>query len=210
MISHTYRCIFVHIPKTGGSSIEDLIWPPRYLRTTSDLWMGLIDGRRNKYQTGGLQHLQASQIKAEVGCDVFNRYFKFSIVRNPWDKVISQYVYMTQRKDLMNYIGMNPGDDLKSYLHLIARSPHVQWADQLGFLIDKDENLLVDYVGRFEDFEKSVHSVADSIGIQVSSIPHQKKGQRGRYQNYYDPESIETVRKMYQRDIEAFGYEYDA
>ena len=117
---------------------------------------------------------------------------------------------MTQRQDLMNYIGMNYGDDLKSYLHLIARSPHVQWADQLGFLTDKDENLLVDYVGRFEDFEQSVHLVADSIGIQVSSIPHQKKGQRGRYQNYYDPESIEMVGKMYQRDIKAFGYEYGA
>ena len=75
----------------------------------------------------------------------------------------------------MNYIGMNPGDDLKSYLHLIAGSPHVQWADQLGFLTDKDANLIVDFVGKFEDFEQSVHSVADLIGIQIHSIPHQKK-----------------------------------
>lgn len=65
MISHTRRCIFVHIPKTGGTSVENLIWPMP--RTANDLWMGFRDNYHNKYQTGGLQHLLATQIRSEVG-----------------------------------------------------------------------------------------------------------------------------------------------
>src|SRR5579862_2264802 len=61
MISDALRCIFVHIPKTGGSSIEDVLWPEE--RSPEDLWMGFVDDYHNKYQTGGLQHLLARQIR---------------------------------------------------------------------------------------------------------------------------------------------------
>ena len=99
MISHTHKCIFVHIPRTAGSSVEAILWPD--LRKESDLWMGFVSKYRNKYQTGGLQHLQASQIIREVGEDIFSHYFKFSIVRNPWDKAVSQFTYMKQRDDFL-------------------------------------------------------------------------------------------------------------
>jgi hypothetical protein len=81
MISDTLNCIFVHIPKSGGTSIEDVLWPGA--RAESDLWMGSIDAYHNKYQTGGLQHLLARQIRQEVGVEKFSRCFRFSFVRNP-------------------------------------------------------------------------------------------------------------------------------
>ena len=62
MLSHKYKCIFVHIPKCGGSSIENILWPDKEDRKESNLWMGFISKYHNKYQTGGLQHLQARQI----------------------------------------------------------------------------------------------------------------------------------------------------
>ncbi|MCB1377761.1 MAG: sulfotransferase family 2 domain-containing protein [Alphaproteobacteria bacterium] len=104
MISHDHRCIFVHIPKTGGSNIENVIWP--HPRSESDLWMGFVQPFRNKYQTGGLQHLQARQMRQEVSQDAFRRYFKFSIVRNPWDKAVSQCAYLKKRPDLCDYLGI--------------------------------------------------------------------------------------------------------
>ena len=83
VISHDKKCIFIHIPKCGGTSVEDVIWPKGKGRTEEDLWMGFVNRFENKYQTGGLQHLLAWQVREEVGSDVFSDYYKFSFVRNP-------------------------------------------------------------------------------------------------------------------------------
>ena len=83
MISHDKKCIFIHIPKCGGTSIEDVIWPKDRGRSDEDLWMGFVSRFENKYQTGGLQHLLAWQVREEVGSDVFGAYYKFAFVRNP-------------------------------------------------------------------------------------------------------------------------------
>ncbi len=114
MISDQHRCIFVHIPKCGGTSIEDLIWPAP--RREADLWMGFIDAYNNKYQTGGLQHLTARQIRTEVGESRFAAYWRFSIVRNPFDRLVSQYASMPLRPDLCDFIGFAPEGDFNSYL----------------------------------------------------------------------------------------------
>lgn len=208
MISHKHRCIFVHIPKTGGTSVEDLIWPSHAKRSDADLWMGFIDLYRNKYQTGGLQHLCASQIREEIGDTVFDNYFKFSIVRNPWDKAVSQYVYMSKRTDLREYIGMGPKDGFKRYLNLISSRKHVQWEPQVSFLLDANRNCIVDYIGRFENFNHSVELIARKIGIPISKIPHTNKGKRRDVEEYYDSESREIVAAMYEEDIKAFGYSF--
>ena len=129
MISHGHRCIFVHIPKTGGTSIEDVIWPDT--RMEEHLWMGFVSKYRNKYQTGGLQHLLARQIRQEVGADIFDDYFKFAVVRNPWDRAVSQYSYTKIRTDLHDLIGMTEDTSFSEYLNRIAESnEHVQWQPQ--------------------------------------------------------------------------------
>lgn len=206
MISHLHRCIFVHIPKTGGTSIEDVIWPGP--RTTADLWMGFVDRYRNKYQSGGLQHLLATQIRSEIGIEIFSSYYKFTMVRNPWDKAVSQFSSMDQREDLRDFIGMKKGDSFKRYAGLITKKMHVQWEPQVNFLRDSNGELLVDYVGRYETFSESVFHVLDTIGISARAIPHRKKGRRGPYQHYYDDESREMITAIYAADIEAFGYRF--
>lgn len=215
MVSHKHKCIFVHIPKSGGSSIENLVWPAQKDRVESNLCMGFISEYQNKYQTGGLQHLLSSQIKQELGEDIFNRYFKFTIVRNPWDKAVSQFTYMKKRKDLRAFIGLAEDDSFKKYLSLIQQSVHVQWESQHKFIMDENNKLMVDFLGRFESFERDTHKILDELkigktmlGLRFKKIPHTNKSLRSHYKDYYDAESKKIVEKIYNEDIERFEYTY--
>ena len=170
--------------------------------------MGFIDKYHNKYQTGGLQHLLATQIRSEVGTETFASYYKFSFVRNPWDRAVSQYASMAGRVVVREFIGMKRGASLKTYLSLITKRGHVQWEPQVNFLYDSAGELLVDYVGHFEIFAQSVLQVLSAIGLEATTIPHTQKSERGPYAAYYDEQSREIIADMYKRDIELFGYSF--
>lgn len=167
--------------------------------------MGFTSEYHNKHQTGGLQHLLATQIRTEVGDEVFRDYFKFAFVRNPWDKAVSQYAYAQSRSDLRAFIGMQINDGFKRYLELIAERHHIQWEPQHKFIFDEDGNSLVDYLGRYEDYERDTGAVLRRIGA-AGPVPHINASSRGPMHEYYDQESIEAVAAMYAEDVRAFGY----
>jgi hypothetical protein len=203
MISHARRCIFAHIPRCGGTSIEDVIWPER--RSVEDLWMGFVSTYRNAHHTGGLQHLPAKLIRPLVGAEVFDGYFKFSIVRNPWDKAVSQYCYMRRRPDLRAYVGMDERADFKTYLRLVRETAHAQWEPQHTFIFDDAGKLLVDDLGRYETYERDVTRIFARLGI-TARIPHANCSEREPLERYYDREAIEMVAQTYAEDIRLFGY----
>ncbi len=210
MISHDKKCIFIHIPKCGGTSIEDVIWPMNLGRSEQDLWMGFITKFENKYQTGGLQHLLGWQIRKEVGSDIFNSYYKFTFVRNPWDRTVSQFAYMQQRPDLMEFLGMNLDTEFKSYLELICLKKHVQWTPQVQFFLDQDGSVLVDRIGRLEDFNQDSSEIFADLGLNSNILPsHANRSKRKSFSFYYsDQESIEMVADIYALDIDFLGYQF--
>jgi len=210
VISHDKKCIFIHIPKCGGTSVEDVLWPKEQGRTEEDLWMGFVSRFKNKYQTGGLQHLLAWQVREEVGRDVFRAYYKFAFVRNPWDRVVSQFAYMQRRPDLMDYVGMTSNTEFKAYLELIRLKEHVQWMPQVQFLLDHDGSLLVDRIGRLESFNEDCAQIFDDIGLTLDQLPgHANRSKRQAFQYYYsDSEAVEVVADMFAEDISFLGYEF--
>jgi hypothetical protein len=208
MISHEHRCIFIHIPKCGGTSLEDVIWVDESSRTPENLWMGFINKYSNKYQTGGLQHLKAEQVKLDVGSDIFDSYYKFAIVRNPWDKAVSQFFYIKKRRDLMKYIGLKEKDSFKKYLEKIQKKLHVQWDKQVDFLVDRDGHKIINFIGRFENYSADANLILERLGFSGVDIPHKKRGERGGYHEYYDDESMEIVAHLYKEDIEFLNYSF--
>ena len=209
MISHKHKCIFVHIPKTAGSSIENVIWPLESDRVVENLWLGIIKPYRNKYQTDGLQHLTSSQIKTEVGTDVFNSYYKFSIIRNPWEKAVSQFIYMKKRKGLRRFIGMNKWSSFKKYLNLISKKEHAQWMKQVDFVYDENGMIMVDKIIRFENIEEEFQLMRQHLGIPYIKLPHVNKSKRKHYTKYYNKSTIQIVSDLYKEDIEAFNYTFE-
>ena len=209
MIFHNYKTIFIHIPKAGGTSIENLLWPDISTRTHSDLWMGFILPHFNKYQTGGLQHLLAKQVKEEVGSLFFDTYYKFTIVRNPWIKAVSQYVYILGREDLKKFIHMKSDASFLEYLSLIIKIEHVQWKSQIDFIIDNNGDQLVDDYFKLEEIEQNYEKLSSKIGINFHKLSHANKGNYSSYKDFYTKESIEMVSEIYKKDINYFRYEYN-
>ena len=171
MIDRNRRFIFIHIPKCGGTSLEDVVWPVP--RRVEDLWGGFIDPWHNPYQTGGLQHLTAALVRQHVGAAEFDRCFRFAFVRNPFDRVLSQYRYMRRRADLREFIGMGVEDDLMTYLQRIQTRQHVQWMPQCDFLLDADGTCLVDHVAKLEQAAAGFAKVVAHLGLPPGTrLPH--------------------------------------
>lgn len=207
MISHARRCIFIHIPKTAGDSVEWAIWGSR--RTEAELFGGFVTKLGNKYQTGGLQHLLARQVRQEVGEATFAAYFSFTVVRNPWDRAVSQYAFMRRRADLRTLIGMPEGASFAEYLDRTAGTEHVQWMPQLPFIEDADGQRLVEVIARFETLREDMAPIFARIGMPGAVLPHRNASAReADYRDYYSAATRRVVALRYGADIEAFGYRF--
>ncbi|MGX9117606.1 sulfotransferase family 2 domain-containing protein [Mesorhizobium sp. BHbsci] len=207
MLSRELGCLFIHIPKNGGTSIEDAIWPDRKARSADQYWK---NAELNRHQKEGLHHLTAAQIRSETGAETFDRMFKFSLVRNPWDKAVSQFLYTkTWRQDLRRILGLTRFMSFRSYLRAIQLVDHPQWRPQHLFVDDQDGNLLVDYVGRFERIREEFSLVSERIGLANVALPHSKKAiRKADYHDYYTPETRDMIWNIYRTDIERFEYNF--
>ena len=111
---------------------------------------------------------------------------------------------------------MSEDDCFKKYLSLIQTKKHTQWQEQYKFVLDKKGNILVDFIGRFENFENDVCYVLRILNNQTSStdkihfetMPHLNQSSRTHYYEYYDSESKEIVEHLYKKDIELFNYTF--
>jgi hypothetical protein len=203
MISHEYRCIFVHIPKCGGTSIEDAIWSGP--RSEDDLWKGahVEDGLRQS-----LHHLYARQIQEKVGEPIFSSYFKFAFVRNPWDWAVSQYVYIRSDWPWRSARRTWQFATFKNFLRTVERVRDTRWEPQHSYLYDKSGTLLVDHVARFEAIGEEYKFICRKIGLEGIDLPHKKKSIRKDYREYYTPTTRDAVARLYRKDIETFGYSF--
>lgn len=178
---------FVHINKTGGSSIETALNLP-------------------------FQHRTAGEIRALVGEPRWRQRFSFGFVRNPWDKVASHYHYRVKT----NQTGLNerpiPFVEWVRLTYAEQAPPYYDnpkmFMPQVDWLTDDDGEFLVNYVGRFETLHKDFAHVCREIGLQVS-LPHLKASARGSYHQYYDEPTVEIVAKWFAKDLTAFGYRFE-
>lgn len=178
--------VFIHINKTGGSSIEKAL---------------------------GVQfeHKTAWQKRAELGRAAWKRAFSFAFVRNPWDRTVSHY----HHRLLTNQTGLRdntPGFNEWVKLAYGERAPVYydkpkMFMPQWHWLIDRKGKLLVDYIGRFENLQADFAHVCLRLN-RHATLPHLKKSARGGYREYYNETSIAIVRQWFAIDIEMFKYEF--
>ena len=162
----------------------------------------------NKYQTGGLQHLTARLIREEVGAELFDQCFKFAVCRDPLKRSISQFKFMTKRKDLRQFIGLPDEFIFPRYLRKIQTRTHVQWMPQSDFLLNDDGTLLVDQLFFLEDLAADVSPLAQAIGLKIETLPVTNT-------THHVPDPVvsrkmkQLVYELYQSDYELFADRYN-
>ena len=229
MICQPYRCIFVHIPKTAGRSVEMFFINKLNLDRDNEQHRAqllITDNDNPAKGTEKLSHLSAAEY---VECGYvseldFNGFFKFSFVRNPWARLVSEYRYRNfiSHKSFKDFV-LNklpkPGWDDK-YRHIMP---------QTEMLYDGNGRLMVDFVGKFEQLQQDFNVVCSRLGFDENKLPHinssDKKSRELRrkvrnfiyhngesnlrdYVDFYDDETREAVAELYRADIENFAYSF--
>lgn len=207
MISHKHKCIFIHIPRTAGTSIEKWIHGSN--------WWDI------KPET---KHLTASQAK-EIYNEFWDDYFKFTFIRNPWDRVISclkfsEYfgIYHHKKSKLHLWKNLDLNKYKKRFGSKITLEYDYRFHKQEDLISKKHlpgqvyQNILdeeLDFIGQFENLAADCKKIQNILGLEKEFSEHAVSSKKRRkYQYYYNKKSIREVQDLYQKDIEHFDYKY--
>lgn len=220
--------IHVAIPKTGTTSLT------RALKNLQKLHGGevqLVNDKitaeyRRKYhldkigdsKPGRAKHLSALQIKYILGEDEFDRCIKFSVVRNPWARLVSRYFFTRvdskpprSEKVRRNTTRKFHKLDFDSWIYR-------RWTryrctgksnSQLQKLTDQKGQLLVDHIGRLENVQDTLNWITQEIGVAPIEMPYVNGTRKGHFSKFYNQRTRKMVEDMCREDIEFFNYKFD-
>jgi len=225
IISHSHKSIFIKSIKTAGTSIEaalsnycggdDVVTP------LGDYWFNRDEvGRwihRSMNAAGFQQHDLAITIKNKVSPGIWDNYFKFSVARNPWDRVVSLFAWEARNKEsfrprkcFYHHLGV-PFDELREIKKLFSKFvKQGKWETNDPFYII-DGRLCVDFIIRYENLIGDVNEVCKKTGLPEIDLPRLKTGLRKgyHYSEYYDEDTKAIVAERHKNDIRLFGYKFE-
>jgi hypothetical protein len=203
IISYKHRFIFWKTHKSAGSSVlqalgkhcgpDDVVGQPRQLE-------GYQGYGRNMLGLGN--HSRPHIIRRHVTEEVWKTFFKFTIVRNPWDVYVSQYWFKKKRGRNLHA----PRPLFKKFL-LSCPSTYIN----LDYIFARDGELVADFYIRYEQLQADFDSVCGRLGVPIERLPRLKCGHRKSdkpYWEYYDKWGRQLVFDKCEKVITHFGYQF--
>lgn len=134
----------------------------------------------------------------------FEKAWKFTIIRNPWDKFISSWKYClsTKKKSIKDLLLNLPKkeENYHDWFHLTM--------NQTEIILDKHNNVLVDKLLKFETLQKDFYELCNILGLPKINLPYLRLTKHKEYQKYFDKETKKLFYKKYKKDITFFDYEF--
>ena len=215
MISMRKKFLFIHVPKTGGNSIQTVL---RNYSEDDIVVRAEQDGVERfkvcnkKYHT--TKHSPLNHYKSAIEADMYRSLFKFATIRNPWDMMISYYFSPHRGVTEWNR------DDFLALVDAALPFPHYlceeSFTDRVlsKFRIQRtgvgkrlDANL--DYIMRFEYLDHDFSAVCEKLDIPKSPLPKRNASPREHYSKYYDDELREIVHRKFRRVIKFGNYRFE-
>ena len=204
IVSCTHQFIFVHNPKAGGTSIK------RALRT--HVSRGELERVPKQVYSGvGVagKHSPIDYLARTIQKDIWNSYFKFAFVRNPWSWLVSVYEYAKiYHKDTKRKVALNSTfEEFVRWLFLQSPKDYLVVGGQLQFV--RSKTATVDFVGRVEHMQRDFSLICEKIKIPKKVIKKHNNTKHRSYVEYYKNSGIiDLVARHYANDISAFKYKF--
>ncbi|MDP6675577.1 MAG: sulfotransferase family 2 domain-containing protein [Gammaproteobacteria bacterium] len=201
---------FIDIPRTSSSSI----------RAELGRIYGIPYGKANlierEFSMGQIfeDHLPASAMMQVFGPEIWDRLFTFSLVRNPWDRVLSMYHHRRKVR------GIPQAMSFRDYvIELNCRNWGVEgsifqyrwhYFGSADYVCGANDEILVDFVGHFENRTEDIDRIASRIGAPgLGDLTIQRASPSGQhYSRWYEQDTKDMIKAIYKRDIELFHYEF--
>lgn len=185
-IDHDRKLLFIHIPKTGGTSLTSVLFP----------------------RQGETQHFPASDLPKEQ----WENYFTFAFVRNPYERILSSYTYHVKsgyRGVFARKFPRLKSMSFQEYLEtFVVPMTSPNFYSQVRYVTHDQSEKKIDFVGRFERLHEDYARLLERIGVSAE-LGHQLKSSHDHYSRYFDPRTRAIVEDAYADDLETFGYSFE-
>ncbi len=192
MISFQHKFIFVHVGRTGGTSFERAAGIP----VTTDLRTSHLGNT-----DFGEKHKNLEYYNLNYPAE-FDTFFKFTIVRNPFERLVSRWLWRTM---------VIKEDKWRNFSEFIVSLPSTSKYSEFFKLPGLSINESItrfDYIGRFEKLDEAYAFLSNRFNIPKNSILHTNKTGLQNYRDFYTPTTINLVREIYEIDLKLFNYEF--
>jgi len=210
ILSHKHKFIFIKTKKTAGTSLEialsaicgeqDIITPISPADEKTRVQRGYL-GAQNHAQLQCFNHMSAQHVKALIGADVWDSYYKFCFERNPWDKVISWYYWEIKNGRPMSF------EDFMASGHFAA----VGRSGGHDLYTDKQGDILLDDVHLYENMPQAILNIQNKLGVTLPVLPNAKgqfRDNKQPYSDFYSDGHKNMVAKAFAREIDKFDYRF--
>jgi chondroitin 4-sulfotransferase 11 len=204
MYSPEINCLFIHIPKVAGNSI---------MQSLGTNWE---------------HHKDLERYVDELGADTIEALYKFAFVRNPWERVLSEYNFQrkkSERPDTVRLFLCIEDGSVRTFPEWVRYAlshpedhPSQHWGGRSSEKIHRmspqsdwisiDDKIGVDFVGRLERLQEDFDKVCDQLGQPRRRLRRKNRKFHWHYSRYYDDETQKLVTDYYVKDIDTFGYRF--
>ncbi len=217
ILSHSKQFVFIHIYKNAGTSIQ----------TALKKWNSLEDNiilkglrkiaKIEVYQMGYMSRLKMiNSLKTSHGNlrdlerylpeNLLQSYFKFAIVRNPWSWQVSLYEYARKNTDHFQHQLHRNFSNFGDYILWRVENEPIFQTD---FIVNNKGDFGINYLGRFEDLDKSFEYCCNYLNISSRSLQKKNVSVSKDYRGYYNEKTAEIIAEVFKKDVENFGYDFD-
>ena len=209
ILSHSQKFIFGHLYKTGGTSIRRCLekydaaykirhWAKSKLTSKPVFNSPVAD-----------KHATARTIRETIGADLYDQYFSFCFVRNPWAWQVSLYHYVLKTPSHAQHQQFK---DFQNFDNYITWRCNGNMQLQKDYLVDKQGQQIVKFIGRMENIQQDFRAICEKVGLASLCLPHLNRSvdqsKSKSYQSFYDAKAQTMLAEAFKADIEFLQYDF--